>query len=382
MTSQFTTARGDNGLTDSNRRRFLQTTASAGAGLVTSLPSWATAAANSPSDLITVSVLHTTDLHGHIMPTETYDGVGDVGGLARCATQIRKWKKDNPNHLLLDIGDLYQGTHVSRACEGSIMVDLLNRMGYNGWVIGNHEFDWGPDPLFSAIEKSKMPVLSANLELGGKATGEFSEQGHAFSRITPWKMFEVAGMKIGVIGLTTPGLPYWLPEALRGGIGPLDPIELAKAGVADLQSQGANAILVTGHFGYKGSRDDYANPCRKLLKEVEGIDVFIGGHTHQDLPYVEYEDTLFTQAGYHGIYCGRLDMTFSREAGKLVDRRAMTVLMDSRFEFDPIVMDIAKDSLEQSDLDLAKPVGKLETKLTYGEDPDQASDIQDLVALQ
>ena len=95
------------------RRRFLQTLAGSAAAL--SLGDRGFAA---DEKSVTVAILHTTDLHGHIMPTKTYEGVENVGGLARCVTQIRRWQKENPNYVLLDIGDVYQGTHVSRATGG------------------------------------------------------------------------------------------------------------------------------------------------------------------------------------------------------------------------------------------------------------------------
>src|SRR5476649_2630745 len=94
-------------------------------------------------ELVTVSILHTTDLHGHILPTTDYAGRADLGGLARCATQLRKWLGQNANAAVLDIGDIYQGTEEGLATRGMVMVRLLNSLGYDGWVVGNHDFDWG-----------------------------------------------------------------------------------------------------------------------------------------------------------------------------------------------------------------------------------------------
>jgi len=260
------------------------------------------------------------------------------------------------------------------------MVENLNRLGYDGWVIGNHEFDWGPEPLFGAIDHSKMPVLSSNLEIGGKAAGEFSEKNHAFSKVKPYHIYEVAGFKIGVVGLTTPGLLYWLPESLRGGIEPIDAEEKAKEMVAEVKAAGAHVVIVAGHMGFKsGNRDDYANPVRAIMKDLDDVDVFIGGHTHQDFPSVVYEDTLFTQAGYHGIYAGRVDLCLSRSEKKLLDRRALSVLMDNRFDADPIVMDIAKDDLDDSAKALKKPVGHLVDSLPYKPEPAGPTGVQELV---
>ena len=95
----------------------------------------------------TISIFHTTDLHGRILPTSTYEGLDDVGGLARCATCIRQWRKESPHSLTVDIGDLVQGTAVSLARDGKVMVELINRLGYDAWALGNHDFDWGPEAL-------------------------------------------------------------------------------------------------------------------------------------------------------------------------------------------------------------------------------------------
>src|SRR6266404_9736933 len=145
------------------------------AGLVGAFPTLASAAAGLEPDTVCISILHTTDLHGHILPTSDYDGTADRGGLARCVTQIRRWRRQNPNSILVDVGDVYQGTEVSLRNKGELMIDLFNHLKYDAWVIGNHEFDWGIEPFERALERSAMPVLAANTSLEGKPSGEFSD---------------------------------------------------------------------------------------------------------------------------------------------------------------------------------------------------------------
>jgi 5'-nucleotidase len=122
-----------------SRRDFLKLVGRA--GLVSSVPTLASAAAALNPDTVCISILHTTDLHGHILPTSDYDGTADRGGLARCVTQIRRWRRQNPNSILVDVGDVYQGTEVSLRNKGELIIDLFNHLKYDAWVIGNHEFD-------------------------------------------------------------------------------------------------------------------------------------------------------------------------------------------------------------------------------------------------
>ena len=126
--------------------------------------------------LVRISILHTTDLHGHILPTADYDGRADLGGMARCVTQIRAWRKENPNSLLIDIGDVYQGTEFALRDQGRMMIDLFNLLRYDAWIVGNHEFDWGIEPFHQAVARSAMPVLAANSRIEGKAAGDSRAQ--------------------------------------------------------------------------------------------------------------------------------------------------------------------------------------------------------------
>lgn len=301
----------------------------------------------------TISIFHTTDLHGHILPTQTYGGMPDVGGFARCASCIRQWRKEAPDSLLLDIGDVYQGTAESLMNGGKLMIGLFNRLGYDAWTLGNHDFDWGPELLESNLSLSKSPVLTGNLKLGGKTPGSFEG---AWQGVKPWVMKEVGGFKIALVGLVTPGLPYWLSPETLGGVSATNPAESLKRSIAEARAAKANALIVMGHMGWRKD-DDFANPIREILKSNEGVDVFLAGHTHQDQPSWELGSVLCSQASYYGINCGRVDLTFDLESRKLVQRRAFTLLMDKRFELDPVVMELAQSDLKKADEQMARKLG-------------------------
>ena len=329
----------------------------------------------------TVSIIHTTDLHGHILPTQTYEGLTNVGGLARCATVIRKWRQENPNHLLLDVGDLYQGTDVGLRTKGDVMVKLLNKLNYDAWVLGNHDFDWGRDVVQTAIARAQMPVLGGNMIFSGKAAGK-QEKGSPLARLAPHILREVAGFKIGIVGTVTPGLSSWLSPQLLREIEAQEPLESVRASVAELKAAGAHAILLCGHMGFKAPgfcKDDFANRVFELTKDSEDIDVFLGGHTHKDVPSGFINGVPYSQANYHGIHLGRVDLTFHVETGKLLERRVFTVLMDDRFEVDPGIVALVKDDLDLSDRELKRPVGTVTEALSAKTKPGLPSDQELLI---
>src|SRR4029453_10039530 len=148
-----------------SRREFLKFAGRA--GLLSAIPTLTRAAAALSSDTVCISILHTTDLHGHILPTSDYNGNLDCGGMARCITQIRRWRRQNPNSILLDVGDVYQGTDVGLRSRGELMIDLFNHLKYDAWIIGTTEVDWGMQAFQQALQRSAMPVLAANTGLEG-----------------------------------------------------------------------------------------------------------------------------------------------------------------------------------------------------------------------
>lgn len=337
------------------RREFLATSAGAGVALL----SGHAAAARDLGRARTISIFHTTDLHGRILPASTYEGLDDVGGFARCATCIRQWRRESPHSLTVDVGDVVQGTAVSLESGGGIMIDLFNRLGYDAWTLGNHDFDWGPEKLEANLALSKSPVLTGNLERAGAAPGAFTG---AWQSVKPWIVKEVGGFKIGLIGLITPGLPFWLAPETLGGAAATDPAATLAASVADVRAEKPDAIVVMGHMGWR-FQDDYANPVRELLAGANDIDIYLAGHSHQNQPAWTLHDVLCSQASYHGIHCGRIDLTFDIDSRRLVERRAFTVLMDDRFELDPAVMERARPDLARADEQLARKVATVAHKI-------------------
>ena len=337
----------------------------------------ARSAAALDGDLVQISILHTTDLHGHILPTSDYAGNVDLGGFARCATQIRRWRRQNRNSILIDIGDVYQGTDVSLRTNGAVMIDLFNHLKYDAWIVGNHEFDWGVETFMNALAKSDMPVLAANMSMEGKPSGEILP----FAKIQPFILKEIDGIKIAIIGLTTPGMPFWFRPEFIHGFDFEYSVEPVRRAIAKAKSESADAIVLAGHMGLKSRTggDDFANNVAALTSEFPEIPAFIAGHTHQKIPSRSTNGVLLTQSDHFGIHVGRLDLTFDRASKKLLRRDARCELMDHRVRLDHVVLSRAKPFLDQSADALAQPIGTLAETLHVRGGPGEPSDVEAVI---
>jgi 2',3'-cyclic-nucleotide 2'-phosphodiesterase/3'-nucleotidase len=362
-----------------DRREFLRLLA--GASLASALPSWLRAA-EVAQDLVTISILHTTDLHGHILPTVDYRGRPNLGGLARCITKVRRWQEENPNSILIDIGDVYQGTEFALSDQGRMMIDLFNLLRYDAWIIGNHEFDWGIEPFLRAVERSEMPVLAANTLLQGKPAGDFRDGRHPFAKIRPFILKEVAGIKLAVIGLTTPGMAFWFMPRFIEGIEFQHPIEPTRRAIRQARAAGADAVILAGHMGLKDRTggDDFANRVMTLTSEFPEAAVFIAGHTHQDISSRLTNGMVLTQADHFGIHVGRVDLVFDRSSKRLLHQEAQIELMDSRFALDPVVLSRTQPQLDRAAAVLAEPIGELADTLSVKASPGEPSGVGVLIA--
>jgi 2',3'-cyclic-nucleotide 2'-phosphodiesterase/3'-nucleotidase len=362
------------------RRRFLQL------GVASFASRWLPAgAATGAAQNDTVAVIHTTDLHGNILPTSDYDGNANLGGLARCASRIHEWRTRHPAHLLIDAGDLYQGTEVGFQSRGTVMTDALNHLNYDAWVLGNHEFDWGHEIVTEAISHSKMPVLAANGAFDGKRAWVESQREN--SRVRPYLIHQAGDYRIAVIGLTTPGMPNWFLPELLGGFEAHDPLPAFEAVMREVEDQKPDAIILAVHMGGKPGffRDDEANRVASLAKACRRNDgssrvaAIIGGHTHQSIPNERVAGTPYTQARFFGIELGRIDLEFNPENRKLVGVHPITEKMDASVPLDPGIIALTRDRVDLAETHLDQAAGELTEEFSHLRTSQKPTDIEQLI---
>jgi 5'-nucleotidase len=208
-------------------------------------------------------IIHTNDHHARIEPVLAGTPPAPVhGGVSRRKTLIDAIRAEGGNQILVDAGDVFQGTLWFNQYLGQADLEFYHAMGYEAMTIGNHEFDNGPEPLAEFIKRAQFPVLSANI---------VTDASYPINGLyKPWIIKDVGGERIGIFGLTTEETPAIAKSGQ--GIQFTNYIEAARKAVADLQAQGVNKIIALTHIGITFDRE--------LARQVDGIQVIIGGHTH------------------------------------------------------------------------------------------------------
>lgn len=289
-----------------NRRDFLKNTA-VGAVSITLLgmPFWAEAAQS-----ITLTILHTNDQHSRIDPFPD-DGrkYGGMGGMARRATLVGQIRKQEPNVLLLDSGDIWQGTPYFNFFGGELEYKLMSDMKYDAATLGNHDFDNGLKGLEKQLPNAAFPFLIANYDFSGTILKD---------RFQPYKVIEKQGVRIGIFGMGIE-LEGLVGKNNFGETVYIDPVAVAREMVQELRAQQkCNLIICLSHLGYSYKEEKIDD--LKLAKQVEGIDLILGGHTHTFLEVPEAvrhesgHETLVNQVGWSGLFLGRIDFSFNRKA--------------------------------------------------------------------
>ena len=289
------------------RRDFLKTTAAGTAGIsLLGFPLSADAA----GEQLKLTILHTNDQHSRIDPFPDEERrYGGMGGMARRATLIANIRRQEPNVLLLDAGDIWQGTPYFNLFEGELEYKLMSEMKYDAATLGNHDFDNGLEGLQRQLPHAQFPFLVANYDFSNTILK---------NRFQPYKVFEKAGLRIGVFGLGI-DLQGLVSVKQYGETKYLDPVPKAREVVQQLREQEkCHLVVCLSHLGYSyktGKIDD-----RKLAAQVSGIDLIIGGHTHTFMEKPELvrhengHETLINQVGFAGINLGRIDFTFSKKS--------------------------------------------------------------------
>jgi len=292
-----------------DRRKFLSSSAVFGAALVTLPRSFAFA-----EDEVVITILHTNDTHSQIDPLPANDKNAGKGGIARRATLVKRVRKENPNTLLIDAGDVLQGTPYFNFYRGEVEYKAMSAVGYDASTLGNHEFDNGVDALAAALKFANFDIVSSNYDVKGTALE---------GRVKPYVVKTVGGIRVGLFGLGISPTALITPQNFKG-ITYLDPVVVARNVVKTLREQERCALVVClSHLGYPFKDRPTTNiDDAKLAAQVDGIDFIASGHSHlfMDKPVEQTQPcgakTLIFQVGKSGINVGRVDFTF--RTGKLI----------------------------------------------------------------
>ena len=253
-------------------------------------------------------VLHTNDTHSTIMPlNENLDNkdLAGRGGCLRRINMIKEERKQNPDLLFFDSGDFSQGSGYYTLFKGEVEVGLMNQMGYDAATIGNHEFDFGLNNLAKLIRMANFPIVCSNYDFTGTPC-----EGLVKDYITLHRN----GLKIGVFALGAP-MKGLVSNKNCEGVTFLDPAETAQKYVKLLRKQEkCDVVICLSHLGWKIS--EY--PDEQFIREIDGCDLVLGGHTHTYMPTLEYAPDKTgrmipdDQNGKHGVFVGKLVLTFEK----------------------------------------------------------------------
>ena len=283
-----------------NRRKFIYNSSLA------SLSVMGLNSCNLKNKNVKITILHTNDVHSQIEPFPfNHDKYPDRGGFARRANIFKGLMKINPNTLIFDAGDIFQGTPYFNFFQGDLELKLMKEMGYNAATIGNHEFDAGLKKLKENILNNNFPFVSSNYDFTNTELEGL---------ISNYKIFKKEGIKIGVFGLGIE-LNGLVSSCLFKETKYYDPVEITQEMTSKLKNkEKCDLIICVSHLGHSYQTDKISD--LKLGKLTSDIDLIIGGHTHTFLKKPEIiknsqdKDVIINQVGSNGIYVGKIDFNF------------------------------------------------------------------------
>ncbi len=287
-----------------SRRNFIKNMALGAAAGTLILPS---CKVNSKD--VKLTILHTNDVHSHIDPFPiNHSSYPNQGGFARRSALIKQVRRTEEHVLLLDSGDIFQGTPYFNFYKGELDIKLMNKMGYDVGTIGNHEFDNGAEELANQISKADFPFVNCNYDLENSVLKSLTQ---------PYKIINKGNVKIGIIGLGIE-LHGLVDPSKCGDIKYNCPIDYGDKVAGYLKTQkNCDYIIALSHLGYTYKNDKVSD--LELAKNTEYIDLILGGHTHTflDKPTVVDnkigKEVLINQTGWAGIKLGRIDILFGED---------------------------------------------------------------------
>jgi 2',3'-cyclic-nucleotide 2'-phosphodiesterase/3'-nucleotidase len=344
---------------------------------------------------VKITLLATTDLHGNLLAYDYYTAQPADRGLAKIATLIRLARAESPNNLLIDCGDTIQGTPLESLYQHYVetghlplkltfagplldhdpMMLAMNTIGYDAMVVGNHEFNFGLKNLAQARSQARFPWISANIPVERRATQRpFAAY---FVKI-------IAGVKVAVIGVTTPLVPEWESPEHYSGYRFEPGVEAVRKALAELRDRvRPDIVVVAAHSGLDRDPqtgtvhpdDARENFAYQIATEVKGIDAIVFGHTHQQLAEYKVGDVLLMQPKNWGISLGRIDFVVEPARGgtfKVVSKSSHLVPVTADTRADAKILEIARPYHELAENYLKTPVAEapvdLDAKLSRVQD--------------
>ncbi|MCS6885486.1 MAG: metallophosphatase [Acidobacteriota bacterium] len=255
----------------------------------------------------TVTILHTNDTHSQIEPFPQGTRNEGLGGVARRAQYVRRVKEQNPNTLLIDAGDFFQGTPYFNFYRGEVEIKAMSAIGYDVVTLGNHDFDNGVEALVAALQHASFDIVCCNYDFGSTPLAKI---------VKPYVVKKLGQIKVGVFGLGIDFIGLVL-EKNHKGIRYLDPVESARKVVEKLRNEEAvDLVIAASHLGTKYEKEPHRMSDLKLVEQVRGIDFIAGGHTHSFMKQPEVyrhpdgSESILFQVGFGGINVGRVDFMF------------------------------------------------------------------------
>jgi len=295
-----------------NRRKFIL---KSGIGSIAMMASnFPLHAFNDSPEISKLTILHTNDVHSRIDPFPM-DGSRNegMGGAARRMAILNDLRLKEKNVLLLDAGDILQGTPYFNYFGGDLEFKLMNEMQYDAATIGNHDFDGGMEVLSNLVSSAKFSMLTGNYDFSDTLLN---------GKTKPYKVFTRDDIKIGVFGLGIE-LDGLVPTKLIGDTRYLDPVAKAQEYADRLKNdEQCDLVICLSHLGYKFKKEPDKISDVKLAALTHNIDVIIGGHTHTFMRQPDVisnslgKEVLINQAGFAGIMLGRLDVYFEKSKNK------------------------------------------------------------------
>ena len=262
------------------------------------------------SDLKKITILHTNDVHSHIEPfSSEHSEFPNQGGFERRSTLVNSIRNNNPNTLLFDAGDIFQGTPYFNFFNGELEFKLMSLLKYDAVTIGNHDFDNGITGLYEQMPKASFDFLISNYDFSNTVLD---------GKTKNYKIYNKSGIKIGVFGLGIE-LEGLVTKELYKETKYLDPIEISRDISNRLKfEENCDLIICLSHLGYKYDNLPERVCDYNLAKKSNHIDLIIGGHTHtfMEKPIVlkneKGNDVIINQVGCFGLYLGQIDFFFDR----------------------------------------------------------------------